>query len=96
LCNVIHKVITKTIVNRLKVHLPNIVKPLSDRSNRKPDLHPVRLMLKNSLRENRQKTAKTGKNRGKTGRVERSGGSDFFFFFFSFFQYDFYFFWEKF
>jgi hypothetical protein len=39
----------------------------SDRSNRKPDLHPIRLGLETGQRTNQGKTARTGK----TGRSRR-------------------------
>jgi hypothetical protein len=60
-----------------------------DRSNREPDLHWIRLMLKNSPRENRKKSLNWEKNRW-IGRIERSGGSGLFFFL-SYFQYDIFF-----
>jgi hypothetical protein len=40
----------------------------SDRSNREPDLHPVRVSRKTGLRMNRSLNRKTGRKPGKTGK----------------------------
>jgi hypothetical protein len=59
--------------------IPKVVKTGPDRSNREPDLHPVRLGLQNRAADEPGKSARTGCEPGKNQPVQAVQRFSFFF-----------------